>query len=478
MSVTLQPVLQVKLLTDVLCYCIDRGRAATQLQEPRRRAAVEPLIRQFLLADGSLDLNGVWGQLLREPGVTERALASAFATLEDLQTLLQIPIRPTQRLQVLTPTQRQALLGECQINRADIERMIRHIRIEAQLASSKISRPGASPAASSPTPAPAASPTPAPAASPTPALTASSQPSLAPPQALSAGSGASSPQPPRPSQPSLQQLHARSSSQPSLQQLASAGAGTGTASVTPTPTPTGNSLTGVLSAVAAVPGLDADADREARVRAARALLEQANAEMKSSQRGTTSNPALGRGRTGTTPAASRPGSGPGLDRPTGTGKATGKPGKGGARRALIAGPLILLLITGIAAALVWRNMAHSVDLSFVTSLRLVEGKKKDAAITALIDDPRWRLMKYEQQRDVAQKAFREVTAVHKVHVLSLLNVDNLLEVEISDNGPGASPVAPLVVIPGANKDKDRDKDRPPHRPVTPDPRPAAGTGAR
>lgn len=474
MSVTLQPVLQVKLLTDVLCHCIDRGRAATQLQEPRRRAAVEPLIRQFLLVDGSLDLNGVWGQLLREPGVTERALASAFAALEDLQSFLQIPIRPTQRLQVLTPTQRQALLGECPVNRADIERMIRHTRIEAQLASSKISRPGVSPAATSPTPAPAPTATPTP--MPTPSPTSSSQPGLSTAlQGLSATSGgAASLSPSRP------QFLARPSSQPSLQQLAA----TGTASIspTPTPTPTGNSLTGVLSAVATVPGAgpspDPDADRDARVRAARALLEQANAEMKSGQRGTTSNPSLGggRGRTSATPAVSRPG----IDRPAGAGKA-GKQGKGGARRALIAGPVALLLIAGIAAAMVWRNMAHKVDLSFVTSLQLVEGKRKDDAIIALIDDPRWRMMKFEQQRDVVQKAFREVTTVHKVHVLSLLNVDNLLEAEVSDNAPGASPVAPLVVIPGANKDKDR--DRPPPRPSPvgpggPRPGPPAGTGSR
>src|SRR5579883_904297 len=135
MSVAMPRAAQVKLLTDALCQCIERGRAAAQLPEARRRTVIEPLAERFLGEDGTLDLNGIWGALLREPGVTERALASAFAALEDLEGLLGVGLRRTRRLEALTPAQRQALLRECQVPRPAIERLVRHSRIEAQLAS-------------------------------------------------------------------------------------------------------------------------------------------------------------------------------------------------------------------------------------------------------------------------------------------------------------------------------------------------------
>src|SRR5580658_37771 len=105
MSLAVQDPLQVKLLTDVLCQCIGASRASVQLPEQSRRTTIEPLVQQHLQT-GTLDLDALWQDVLREPGVTERALASAFAAMADLEKVVQVPLRPVQRLQVLNDAQR------------------------------------------------------------------------------------------------------------------------------------------------------------------------------------------------------------------------------------------------------------------------------------------------------------------------------------------------------------------------------------
>lgn len=408
MSITIQPAAQATLLTEVLCHCIDRGRAAAQLTEPRRHLVIEQLVRQFYLSDGSLDLNGVWALLLREPGVTERALASAFAAMESLQPVLQSTIRPTQRLQILTAAQRQALLAECAVDHAEVERLAKGarpgpatspslalgLRPNLTAALSAVPTPAAFPTATAPMPAAA----PTPAAYPTPTAPL---PKASPmPAALRAPSG-----PPRPA------------------------SGPPTASTPAVFDPT-------------------DPDRDARVRAARALVEEANAAMKADSRPRSqpnvSSPGVRRSRPGVTPPPSTPAR---YDR----GSKSSKPGprEQEKRRAILIGAASFLIAAVIAGSMVWSNMPHKVDLRAVSAIELAQGRRVQEGILATIVDTRWSTLKVDAQRTAAIEAFRQTRDLYPIHTLSLINRDGTMEAQISDDAPNATPTTPAIMLASA-----------------------------
>ncbi|MCS6913964.1 MAG: hypothetical protein RMK29_14495 [Myxococcales bacterium] len=527
---------KAKLVTDILCLCIQHSRAADQLPEPRRRSVVEENVARFL-TPSSLDLNGLWATLLREPGVTERSLAAPFAVLEDMQGVLQVPMLPLQRLQALTAAQRQALVAECTVNRKEIERLVRQARIEAQLASARrtstteaVSTAGSQPQMMSPavslSPSPM-TPPPARTTGPTPALvppppaaggTAVGQPVLqlvppGPPAAVPQGGvGAIPPaQPPAVPQGVLGAMPQTPMTVPGL-----GSPGYVPAAPMPMPLPSGPPPSGELlalgltladiclrlgpqdaeamlrrladlirdhglhlataaaslpppapqmfppaaaglpqpgflpmasalpaqppwlppaqglsplgsaaSAGAPVPaaGLtppveDDNASKEARARAARALLDQ-SASAASAEPAPAASAAKAQTKASPKPAPAKP-----------------------ARDAKKERLKLIVAVVGMVVALaslgyvLFVDSASPIDLSFVTALQLSNGMRIGETVQATITDPRWGKMKPEEKKQVAAKVFQQVRA-KGFRNLSLMNTDKVPEAVISDQDPNS-----------------------------------------
>lgn len=400
---------QVKLLTDVLCHCIDKSRAATQIVEPRRRSVIEGLVREHLQSEGPLDLNAVWGAILHEPGVTERAMASAFAAMEDLEKALPVPLAPTQRLQSLNPVQRQALLGEAPIARTEIERLLRNARIEAQLAGARA-----------------------------PKIQTSLMPAIggAPSLTSSVGGG-----------------------QPRL-----------TAALMSIPLLKGQEQKPDEPPARSEPA--DEATREARLRAARALLERASVEIQlEGVKGRSTQSSLDPGRrstglneaikprasglteavpgpkNGARPSAARSGAQKAQPGPGGKGKAEQSPGRG---KQVAAAAAIFVVGLGVSGGFAWsllhRDPLPAYDVSPITALRLSQGAALSAdSVQAVIDDPRWSGMSQDARREAVLKVFKQLQT-RGVHTLVLQGADASLQAQAKDDLPGSSAKDPLILI--------------------------------
>lgn len=455
MSIAVQDVPQVKLLTDVLCLCISAGRAATQLPDESRRAVVEPLVQKNLQA-GTLDLEPIWQALLREPNVTERALASTFAVMDDLQKALGVTVKPLSRLSRLNDAQRQRLLSECPVNRVEVEKLARRARIEAQLAPMKVSRPGAA-TSSKPALGGAESQPGAPQSGGSPAAPLSgassspvSSPSSSPGVGLVSSPGSA--------------LGRPTSNPPGSGPRLSPGSGVGlTQALSLVPTGIGGAPeTGV--------GADDAAAREARVKEARALLSQANAEMMADAK------------------RSRPG-GAMSSQPRVNGKATvpsrgDRPKKEPKRSRPLVAALVGLVGLGLIAVTayftVYMQLPHDLDLATLTALQLSEAKQTDDGVQGTIADARWKGMGYDARRAAVAELFKQLKP-RGVRTLLLMDAQRVVEAQVSDDvGEGAGKDGLMVLLPSTPPPgaKPPPTKPPPPGPPPPPPGPSRPTGKR
>ncbi len=446
MALAVNSASQGKLLTDIFCRCIELSRAATQLPEPQRRTIVEPLIIQHL-RETSLDLNAVWTALLHEPGVTERALASAAAALEDLAPLLRLTMTPVLRLQKLTVQQRQALLKECPIGRTEVERMMRHARIEESLSGVRISKPSFQPNTVQPYAPPLealrseggmpqvvrdadrrATTTTAAAAA---AMRLSEALQIVPRVAAISGvigRGESV------SSMDGQQTGSMGSSQPRL--LAIPGG-----KLSPAPMPQLDEKKEAQHEGPEEPSLSGsgDGEKESRIKAARSLLQQAHAEMLADA------------------VRSRPGvSGLGQDPNRGT---TGARNKARDTRVqkkrrgrAIFGLLLALLVIAAAgggAYLFLLNGNESVDAGKITALGLEDVRKSEDRLQGVIADPRWAKMDSEARKQAVTEAFKQAGR-WKIHLLVLSTKEGTMQAQVNDEGPNGTLTVLLPNVPKQN----------------------------